>query len=874
MTSKLCSYHKKSLKGGRTVLLSGVLLFLSGALCAAETTISVGAGPYEISTDAKGSSINMSGFLKLGSSGDPQLLMKTYDIVLPPDADPASVSVTVSGVVSEELGKAYDITPADPAVTYVDGKAVTSWGSGKNIKDGRNLNVYGVNAKFPPEAGALDTVSQMRKWKFARVSFYPVQYNPVTGKVYMIKSAQLTVSARMAPAALSSAAIEQRTQLLSDTVMDGEAGGRFYNFDQAKGWYSAPASSVARARGAGTYDYAIITTNAIVAGSTKLASFITQLQALNHTVLTVTETDYGALAGQAPNGTAEKIRKWLKDNYVAKGIRYVLLIGDPTPTTGDVPMKMCWPRRDQSSEREAPTDYFYSNLSGNWDLNGNSFYGEYVGDKGTGGVDFTAEVYVGRIPVYSANYTVLDSILQKIIDYKNTSGEPAWKKKALLPMAISNYANENYDSSKRSDGQDLPKYAIDNYLTGYGFSNYVMYEKAGLTPVASTAPYDNASHIGVTEANMLSEWNNGYGVVLWWGHGSENSVSRKYWAQDTAGTGVPMASDMSWPDMFSSTTAVSLGNTRPSFVFQVSCNNGYPERTDNLGYALLKNGAIATVSASRVSWYAVGTWDPTLFSYGDNASTGYSFFQNLLSTAASVSAGQALFDTKANKMGDSWSGSSWMNKMDFNLYGDPSISMFSGALSPLAPTLMASSADSLSVSWNTVAGASYVVALSTNSDFTGIVSGSSGPVTGANSVTFTGLEYSTNYWFEMKLSTESDSAYYFNRVALQTTTRSGVSLARAYPIPWRQGAGGKFDSATVAGCGTGLIFDRLPSSGTIRIYNIRGDLVRELSVDAADSGCKAWDGKNGAGREVASGIYLAYMSSSEGSRTLKLVVER
>jgi hypothetical protein len=96
--------------------------------------------------------------------------------------------------------------------------------------------------------------------------------------------------------------------------------------------------------GPGVYDYVIITTNAIEAGSTKLASFITHKQSLGHTVLVVTEDDFGGLTGQAPNHKAERIRQWLKNNYVSKGIKYVLLIGDPHPYEsgeGDIPMKMC-----------------------------------------------------------------------------------------------------------------------------------------------------------------------------------------------------------------------------------------------------------------------------------------------------------------------------------------------------------------------------------------------------------------------------------------------------------------------------------------------------------------------------------------------------
>jgi len=111
----------------------------------------------------------------------------------------------------------------------------------------------------------------------------------------------------------------------------------------------------------------------------------------------------------------------------------------------------------------------------------------------------------------------------------------------------------------------------------------------------------------------------------------------------------------------------------------------------------------------------------------------------------------------------------------------------------------------------------------------------------------------------------------------------GVSIAgnltqsKVYPIPWKPSSNGNFGSANVAGCGTGLIFDKITSEGTIRIYNIPGDLVREISFSATDNGCKAWDGKNDAGRNVASGVYIAIIKnkgSGSGSSIKKLAIER
>ena len=128
----------------------------------------------------------------------------------------------------------------------------------------------------------------------------------------------------------------------------------------------------------------------------------------------------------------------------------MLLIGNPDPDDygdggdafGDIPMLMCYPRRGAIFYEESPTDYIYADLTGDWDTDNDGYHGEYGTISQDYDVDFEAEVYVGRIPVYSADYSSLDAILKRIINHHNDTG--AEKKKILLPMAISNYYNENY----------------------------------------------------------------------------------------------------------------------------------------------------------------------------------------------------------------------------------------------------------------------------------------------------------------------------------------------------------------------------------------------------------------------------------------------
>lgn len=882
------------------LLLIGGLLFIAQAARCQTVSLTLNAGQYRIVPGAQGDTVEMDGFSPASMPGNPQLPAKIYDVALPPSTDMATVQLAITNVVTEEVPGTYNLRPAPAAASAPSGRSVRlNWGSASNIRGGKNLDVYNLDQKYPKSVAVLEELSGMRKWKFARVQFFPVQYNPVSGKVYVVKSAVVTVSGSVSSRSRLGAA------LLGDNAMDSVAAERFVNYDAARAWYKEGAATSR----AVTYNYAIITTNAIKANSEKLPLFVSQLKARGYKPLIVTESDYGSLTGQSPDGTAEKIRKWLIDNYSTMGIVNVLLIGDPTPVTGDVPMKMCWPRKGcTDGDCKSPTDYFYSNLTGNWDLNGDGYFGDYAGDRGVGGVSFTPEVYVGRIPVYGSDYSTLDAVLQKIIDYKNITGAPAWRKKMFLPMAISNYYNEDSNGSARSDGLDLPKYVVNDYLTAANHSYYAAYEKAGLLPVPDTASYDNGDHEGVSSTMMIREINKGYGTVLWWGHGSETGVSRKYWKEDTNNDGIPQAGEMLWPDMFNSTHALSLTDAYPSFFYQCSCNNGYPEDTANLGYALLKKGAVNTVSASRVSWYAVGYWTP-MPAYSDNASMGYSYMNLLISSG--MPAGQALASVKSS-MGDSFGNSSWMNKMDFNVYGDPTTTLFYNG-SEKAPRLAWANA-----SGYTDDGVNVATGAASNYDFRvdytdedddppadgypklhlmkngAEVSGSPFAMAEEDS----DGSYANGSRWHISVTTctivvddISDYTYSFEAYDAQGAAAMGdplslravrqgvspladVSAARAYPVPWKPGANNRQGSATVAGCGTGLIFDRLSDDGKIYIYNTVGDLVKTLEFHSSNNACVSWDGKNGSGRDVASGVYLAVVKGGGQPKTLKLAIVR
>jgi hypothetical protein len=603
-------------------------------------------GPYQVTTGDDGFDlVQIEGFDPLGAPGDPALPGRVYNIAVPPDVDWDSLTVEVLGVETSVLPGSYEIAPAPPFATWVDGQQIVAWGEHTgSIVDGKNTGVYGNDAYFPTSCIVPIARAQMRKWRFVRLLFTPVQVNPITQKLRVVTEVEVRVAFERRPVVRAQAQAE-----LNDTVMDDEAARILYNYDQARGWYEPGDAPMNTNTGA---DFVIITTDAIVAGSNKLSDFVAHKRAKGYTVEVVTEGDYGGLIGQSPDGTAEKIRQWLINNYVTKQIEYVLLIGNPDPQdpssssdiVGDVPMKMCWPRYHDTGYRESPTDYFYADLTGNWDLDGDTYFGEYDDDRGSGGVDFAVELYVGRIPVYrdvAGWETTLDNILQKIMDYDDASDQ-AWRKAALLPMSFS-------DAS--TDGACLAEHMESDYLNGSGYTSYTLYQQVSGSDCDSTFESDEP----LVDGAVRNRWqNNHYGIVTWWAHGSPTGA---YIGYSGCGSGAVLTDG----------DTSSLDDSHAAFVYQCSCHNGYPEVNNNLGYALLKQGAIGTVSASRVSWYVVGSWSPG--QYADNASIGYYFVQQI---ANAERAGKALYDAKST-MGSFglWS-TRWMNLMDFNLYGDPS----------------------------------------------------------------------------------------------------------------------------------------------------------------------------------------------------------
>ncbi len=245
--------------------------------------------------------VEMDGFKNIGEPGEPNLPVRSYRFVLPPDADLSSVNVEILESHGRKLDGSYDIEPGGPFCLVSDPETL-DWGAGKDIVDGKDMNVYGKDALYPAQVAGLYDTAQMRKWKFALIKFSPFQYNPKEKSLVLHQSVKIRISYETGKPVSEA--------LLKDTVFDNYAEELFDNYVTAKTQYT-PAPSMAMA----SYpemEYVICTSNA-VADSGILGSFISHKQNIGFSI--------GVWKGSDP-------RSWLRSNYASMGIRYVLIVAD------------------------------------------------------------------------------------------------------------------------------------------------------------------------------------------------------------------------------------------------------------------------------------------------------------------------------------------------------------------------------------------------------------------------------------------------------------------------------------------------------------------------------------------------------------------
>ncbi|MFX1325491.1 MAG: C25 family cysteine peptidase, partial [Promethearchaeota archaeon] len=353
----------------------------------------------------------------------------------------------------------------------------------------------------------------------------------------------------------------------------------------------------------------------------------------------------------------EKIRNMIKSYYEEENIRWVLLAGDAENSLIPIrevynPDVLRWGggrSETVGGEYYKPTDFYYADLTADWDNDNDGEWGEAPQDNlyGIDEVSWIPEVYVGRLPADDANE--LEIMVNKTLEYETNPVIGDWMNNMLLAGGIS-----DFPLGSDPDGE------YESRLTNYIIQNYV---KSKI----------NYSHLieeqgNLTRTLLISNFNNGYSTVILAGHGTPTTY---YINPSTAG-------------YYSSDASTSSNSHMPSLVYIDACSTSSYDINDNsIGETLIKRldaGAIGVIGGLRVTWYYEDDENLEKLNRGNAKLFWREFFEE-----HKYQQGRALYDSKVSYINSDYytEGSGSINYdferkqiLTYCLLGDPEVDIY------------------------------------------------------------------------------------------------------------------------------------------------------------------------------------------------------
>ena len=226
------------------------------------------------------------------------------------------------------------------------------------------------------------------------------------------------------------------------------------------------------------------------------------------------------------------------------GIEYVLIIGCPHMTAGDVPMKEVI--YDQGS---AGSDFYFAQLSGDFEDDG------------------IAEVDLGRIPIYNDKIDELDAILEKCTAYENEDPQNLdWRTNAMLIAS---------PLDDQTPGSSMFEVIKETFYDVSGWTYYRIYDDNTGNPDVSNCSI----------SNCVDGWNGDkFGIIEYLCHGNPTLAQ----------------------NVLNQNAIRDLTDEYNPIVFQGTCCNGKPTEPLNIGFGVLKQCAIGVITATENAYYYIG----------------------------------------------------------------------------------------------------------------------------------------------------------------------------------------------------------------------------------------------------------------------------
>jgi len=353
------------------------------------------AGRFRVAAEGARTTVAMAGAEPEFTAGQPDLPWLAEPIDLPPRARISRVQVLAleTGLLVEraELVTAQKVKPGLEPIE-------------RTAADASTYSARGFLPQSPVEIGDR---YYLRERNLAFLNVRPVRWDPATGRLERISRLKVRYEIEFdvePPLRRERIVPEWETSLPVGPVPSAfsKPGAGAFAATQIPSVLGSPVA------------YVIITGDSLVSEFQRLADWKTQ------TGVPATVRTVSWIRQQYPFGTddADRIRQFIRDAYTRWGTQWVLLGGD----TKVIPTRYAY-TTFYGGENIA-SDMYYQCLSGNWNADGDSIYGEGLVPQWSPGdnCDLGPEVWVGRAPVVDVAQAQL--FVNKTLAYvKNPAGD-------------------------------------------------------------------------------------------------------------------------------------------------------------------------------------------------------------------------------------------------------------------------------------------------------------------------------------------------------------------------------------------------------------------------------------------------------------------
>jgi hypothetical protein len=345
------------------IKLFGVLIFFFSFFLKASVTYDLQFNPSDLNFETKDGFdiVSLEGTSFIDDLGKPMLPVKYLNLIIPQGTKAHSISLTINSFY--QIPGSYFIYPTQPPVLTSTGK--------DTIFIPPDSLVYNTDIPYPYRKARIISTGNFAGSKIAFIAFYPLQYNPTSGKIILYTDVTITLTVRISDD-INRGPIKRT--LKSYRIYKKALYSIVDNNWDIPGYCWEPAvvenTSALKSKGRGTnYEYVVITADSLVDAFNPFIEWLTKkgISAYTKSVSEIVSEYPGGDIVSGINDDAGSIRQFLIESNEQELLQWALLGGDEDIV----------PIRYGFSENELiPVDLYFADMNGDWNCDLDTLYGE------------------------------------------------------------------------------------------------------------------------------------------------------------------------------------------------------------------------------------------------------------------------------------------------------------------------------------------------------------------------------------------------------------------------------------------------------------------------------------------------------------------